>query len=276
MSAELFRQLRRVEAQAEKGIRRQAGGARGAPAPAPPRAAPPAPHLQRGLPPRRPPGRRLRPAVGPGLCRLHGRLPRHPLSPGGGGRAEGGRGARAHGPGGAGRLRPRRAPPAVRPGPHGHLRRRDGALCPAGHPGAPLHAVGPGAPGGPRGAEPARLRGHGAHGLRQPDLHAAGALSRRRPAALQPLPEGAGRERLPEGLRPVPGDHAGRAGPALPEVRRLALHGRAQREGVGGRPPRHPHRHVAGLHQVRHAHAARADRQAAHHRPRAGVRRTPR
>mgnify|MGYP003694443163 CR=1 FL=1 len=63
----------------------------------------------------------------------------------------------------------------------------------------------------------------------------------------------------------------GRAGPALPKVRRLALHGRAQREGVGGRAPGHPHRHVAGVHQVRHAHAARAHRQAAHHRPRAGV-----
>ena len=122
---------------------------------------------------------------------------------------------------------------------------------------------------GPRGAEPARLPGHGADRLRQPHVDAAGALPGGRPPPVQPLPQGPERERLPEGLRPVPGDHARRARSALPEVRRLAVHGRAQREGVRGRAPGHPHRHVAGLHQVRHPDAARARGQAADHGARA-------
>src|SRR5262247_4679318 len=47
--------------------------------------------------------------------------------------------------------------------------------------------------------------------------------------------------------------------------RRLAVHGRAQREGVRGRPPRSPHRHVAGLDQVRRAYPARPPREGADH-----------
>ena len=78
------------------------------------------------------------------------------------------------------------------------------------------------------------------------------------------------RERVPPRLRAVPGRHAGRARPAVPQVRRLALHRRAERQGVGGRSARHAHGDVAGRGQVRGAHAPRALRQGAHHGPRAG------
>ena len=91
MSAELLRQLRRVEAQAERGHSTAAPAERERRRRLAARAAAPAPRLQRGLPPRRPPGRRLGPAVGPGLRRLHGRLPRHALSAGGGRRQARGR-----------------------------------------------------------------------------------------------------------------------------------------------------------------------------------------
>ena len=54
------------------------------------------------------------------------------------------------------------------------------------------------------------------------------------------------------------------------QVRGLAVHRRAERQGVGGRAARRPHRDVARRGQVRGAHAARAGRQGAHHAARAG------
>ena len=56
-----------------------------------------------------------------------------------------------------------------------------------------------------------------------------------RPAALQPFPPRAARKPLSPRLRRVPGHDPVRARPALPQVRRLALHWRAERQGVGGR-----------------------------------------
>src|SRR6266540_1190869 len=91
--------------------------------------------------------------------------------------------------------------------------------------GAPVHAVGPGAADRPQSPLPGRLRGHGAYRSAEPDLDAGGPVRRRRPPALHAVPPGAARERLPAGLRAVPDGDAGRARPAVPEVRRLALHG---------------------------------------------------
>ena len=82
----------------------------------------------------------------------------------------------------------------------------------------------------------------------------------------------AARERLPARLR------ASSSRTTLAErdqryrkLRRLALHRRAERQGVGGRAARHAHRHVARRRQVRRPHAARAGRQGAHHPARAGA-----
>src|SRR6266850_2076509 len=75
----------------------------------------------------------------------------------------------------------------------------------------------------------------GGYGRSELHLHAGGAIPRRRPAALRPLPPRAARERLPARLRPVPRDDAGRARPAVSTLRRLAVYRRAERQGVGGR-----------------------------------------
>src|SRR5262249_35758981 len=129
----------------------------------------------------------------------------------------------------------------------------DEPLRPADDPRTALHALGPRTHGGTLRAEPSRLRRHRAHRLRLAYLHAGGTLRGGRPLALPALPQRARGERVPQGRRPVPGDGARRARPALSEVRRFTLHGRAQREGVGRGPARSPHRHVACLDQVRGA-----------------------
>ena len=130
--------------------------------------------------------------------------------------------------------------------------------------------MGPRLPGRPQPPIARGLRRDRRDRLPEPHVDAAGALHRRRSAALPPFPARAPRKRVPAGLRRVPAHGARRARAALSPLGRIAVHRRAEHQGVRGRAQGRAHRDVARRRQVRRAHAARADRQGVDRAARAG------